>query len=148
VLGEVLLEEQYLCIENARLKDELDRVCALAGKFLGHTVSSGSPVSCLQGCSGLELGVGTNNGFGASSLPPIPDLMGAAGLPAGIAGGLDGADGKDEMAGTATSGPAPRVAEQRKQRSERNLSAFLRVRDLIRRLLRQNYLCSGHFLNS
>jgi hypothetical protein len=68
------------------------------------------PVSCLLGCSDLELGVGTNNGFRASSLPPIPDLMGAVGLPAGIAGGLDGADGKDEMAGTATSGPAPRVA--------------------------------------
>jgi homeobox-leucine zipper protein len=90
VLGEVSLEEQHLRIENARLKDELDRVCALAGKFLGRPVSSGSPVSCLQGCSGLELGVGTNNGFGASSLPPIPDLMGAAGLPVGIVGGLDG----------------------------------------------------------
>jgi homeobox-leucine zipper protein len=91
VLGEVSLEEQHLRIENARLKDELDRVCALAGKFLGRPVSSGSPVSCLQGCSSLELGVGTNGfGLGGSSLQPIPDLMGA-GLPAGIVGGLDGA---------------------------------------------------------
>ncbi|KAK3132874.1 hypothetical protein QOZ80_6AG0528890 [Eleusine coracana subsp. coracana] len=114
VLGEVSLEEQHLRIENARLKDELDRVCALAGKFLGRPISSGSPVSSsLQGCSGLELGVGMN-GFGlgaASSLPPIPDLMGLPGggpvgsaaamrLPAGITG-LDGgmhggaADGVD-----------------------------------------------------
>ncbi|KAK3129654.1 hypothetical protein QOZ80_6BG0482890 [Eleusine coracana subsp. coracana] len=103
VLGEVSLEEQHLRIENARLKDELDRVCALAGKFLGRPISSGSPVSSsLRGCSGLELGVGMN-GFGlgaASSLPPIPDLMGLPGgpmgssaalrLPAGITGGLDG----------------------------------------------------------
>ncbi|KAL6655195.1 hypothetical protein ACP70R_006021 [Stipagrostis hirtigluma subsp. patula] len=97
VLGEVSLEEQHLRIENARLKDELDRVCALAGKFLGRPISSGSPASSLQGISGLELGVGTN-GFGlgplgSSALQPLPDLMGAVGsaamrLPAGI---LDGA---------------------------------------------------------
>ncbi|TKW34229.1 hypothetical protein SEVIR_2G292200v4 [Setaria viridis] len=101
LLGEVSLEEQHLRIENARLKDELDRVCALAGKFLGRPISSGGPIPSLQGCSGLELGVGTN-GFGlgplgaTSALHPLPDLMGggpvgSAGmrLPAGI-GGLDG----------------------------------------------------------
>jgi len=86
VLGEVSLEEQHLRIENARLKDELDRVCALAGKFLGRPISSGSSMSALQGCSSLELGVGTNGGFGlgplgASALQPLPDLMGAGGLP-------------------------------------------------------------------
>jgi homeobox-leucine zipper protein len=106
VLGEVSLEEQHLRIENARLKDELDRVCALAGKFLGRPVSSGSQVSSLQGCFGLELAVGINGGFGlgplgASSVPPIPDLMGgglpgsvassALSLPSGI-GGLNGVD--------------------------------------------------------
>lgn len=106
VLGEVSLEEQHLRIENARLKDELDRVCALAGKFLGRPISSsgGSSMSSLQGCSGLELGVGTNGGFGlgplgasaAAALQPLPDLMGPVGsvamrLPMGIAGALDGA---------------------------------------------------------
>ncbi|XP_062198706.1 homeobox-leucine zipper protein ROC6-like isoform X2 [Phragmites australis] len=103
MLGEVSLEEQHLRIENARLKDEFDRVCALAGKFLGRPISSASPPS-LQGCSGLELGVGTNDfglgSLGASVLQPIPDLMGAGlhgsvgsaamRLPAGI-GSLDGA---------------------------------------------------------
>ncbi|CAN6198623.1 unnamed protein product [Urochloa humidicola] len=115
VLGEVSLEEQHLRIENARLKDELDRVCALAGKFLGRPILSsgggGGPMSSssssLQGCSGLELGVGSNGGFGlgplgASALQPLPDLMGggglpvgsaAMGLPAGIGGGMhDGVD--------------------------------------------------------
>nr|KYP77016.1 Homeobox-leucine zipper protein ANTHOCYANINLESS 2 [Cajanus cajan] len=54
IIGEISLEEQHLRIENARLKDELDRVCALAGKFLGR------PVSSLPNSS-LELGVGGNN---------------------------------------------------------------------------------------
>ncbi|CAA0842615.1 Homeobox-leucine zipper protein ANTHOCYANINLESS 2 [Striga hermonthica] len=40
VIGDLSLEEQHLRIENARLKDELDRVCSLAGKFLGRPVSS------------------------------------------------------------------------------------------------------------
>ncbi|ONK59195.1 uncharacterized protein A4U43_C08F3960 [Asparagus officinalis] len=56
ILGEVSLEEQHLRIENARLKDELDRVCALAGKFLGRPMPSLS--------SSLDLAVGTN-GFAA-----------------------------------------------------------------------------------
>jgi homeobox-leucine zipper protein len=67
VLGEVSLEEQHLRIENARLKDELDRVCAL----------------------------------GVSALQPLPELMGAGGLPGPVGssamrlpvgiGALDGA---------------------------------------------------------
>ncbi|XP_020573166.1 homeobox-leucine zipper protein ROC6-like [Phalaenopsis equestris] len=55
MLGEVSLEEQQLRIENARLKDELDRVCALASRFLGRPMSAlSSPFSA----SPLELGVG------------------------------------------------------------------------------------------
>ncbi|KFK37365.1 hypothetical protein AALP_AA4G247200 [Arabis alpina] len=37
VLGEISLEEHHLRIENSRLKDELDRICALAGKFLNRS---------------------------------------------------------------------------------------------------------------
>ncbi|XP_057780648.1 homeobox-leucine zipper protein ANTHOCYANINLESS 2-like isoform X2 [Salvia miltiorrhiza] len=60
VIGEISLEEQHIRIENARLKDELDRVCALAGKFLGRPIPSmGMPNSS------LELGVGGGNGFPA-----------------------------------------------------------------------------------
>ncbi|KAJ3692719.1 hypothetical protein LUZ60_011814 [Juncus effusus] len=76
MLGEVSLEEQHLRIENARLKDELDRVCALAGKFLGRPVSSlANPIPQIP----LELGMG-NNGFAglgsvAPTLPAIPDFM-------------------------------------------------------------------------
>ncbi|PWA77089.1 Homeobox, conserved site-containing protein [Artemisia annua] len=55
MIGDISLEEQHLRIENARLKDELDRVCALAGKFLGRPVSSKGPP---MPNSSLELGVG------------------------------------------------------------------------------------------
>lgn len=55
MIGDISLEEQHLRIENARLKDELDRVCALAGKFLGRPVSSMGPP---MPNSSLELGVG------------------------------------------------------------------------------------------
>ncbi|KAJ0439305.1 putative transcription factor & lipid binding HD-SAD family [Helianthus annuus] len=58
MIGDISLEEQHLRIENARLKDELDRVCALAGKFLGRPVSTMAPP---MPNSSLELGVGGNH---------------------------------------------------------------------------------------
>lgn len=72
IIGEISLEEQHLRIENARLKDELDRVCALAGKFLGR------PISSLPNSS-LELGVGgNNNGFNVMNnvSSTLPDFSG------------------------------------------------------------------------
>ncbi|KAI5001921.1 hypothetical protein ZWY2020_026571 [Hordeum vulgare] len=102
VLGEVSLEEQHLGIENSRLKDELDRVCALAGKFLGCPVSViSSPLSLpLPLCSGLDLTIDSNNDFMGMEMQSIPDLMGvgsaAMRLPAGMMGGGldDGLDGE------------------------------------------------------
>ncbi|KAL9315090.1 hypothetical protein ACSQ67_016091 [Phaseolus vulgaris] len=76
MIGEISLEEQHLRIENARLKDELDRVCALAGKFLGRPISSltnsiGPPLPN----SSLELGVGSNGFGGLSTVPStLPDF--------------------------------------------------------------------------
>ncbi|XP_042053879.1 homeobox-leucine zipper protein ANTHOCYANINLESS 2-like isoform X2 [Salvia splendens] len=70
VIGEVSLEEQHIRIENARLKDELDRVCALAGKFLGRPMPN----------STLELGVGGNgfavipSDYGIPSSLPMPEM--------------------------------------------------------------------------
>lgn len=73
IIGEISLEEQHLRIENARLKDELDRVCALAGKFLGRPIPNSMPNSS------LELGVGNNGStFGGlnNTLPnsTLPDF--------------------------------------------------------------------------
>ncbi|CAH2063279.1 unnamed protein product [Thlaspi arvense] len=76
VLGEISMEEQHLRIENARLKDELDRVCALTGKFLGRSVPS--PTGSLHiPDSALVLGVGVgaggcNGGGFTLSSPPLP----------------------------------------------------------------------------
>nr|XP_009602857.1 homeobox-leucine zipper protein ANTHOCYANINLESS 2-like isoform X2 [Nicotiana tomentosiformis] len=81
MIGEISLEEQHLRIENARLKDELDRVCALAGKFLGRPISSlVNSMPPPMPNSSLELGVG-NNGFGGlsnvpSTLPLAPPDFG------------------------------------------------------------------------
>ncbi|CAN4125793.1 unnamed protein product [Withania somnifera] len=70
MIGEISLEEQHLRIENARLKDELDRVCALAGKFLGRPISSlVNSMPPPMPNSSLELGVGRNGFGGLNNLP-------------------------------------------------------------------------------
>ncbi|XWS46018.1 hypothetical protein CRYUN_Cryun14cG0029100 [Craigia yunnanensis] len=81
IIADISLEQQHLRIENARLKDELDRVCALAGKFLGRPISAlATSIAPPMPNSSLELGVGSN-GFGALStvattLPLGPDFGG------------------------------------------------------------------------
>lgn len=72
MLGDVSLEEHHLRIENARLKDELDRVCNLTGKFLGHHHHQH------HHSSSLELAVGTNNG---GNFAFHPDFGGGVCLP-------------------------------------------------------------------
>lgn len=101
MIGDISIEEQHLRIDNARLKDELDRVCALAGKFLGRPISSlGPSMGPPLPSSALELGVG-NNGFGgmssvATTMPLGPDFgvglgpgMPIVGHTRPVAGGLD-----------------------------------------------------------
>ncbi|CAL9147847.1 homeobox-leucine zipper protein ROC5-like [Musa acuminata AAA Group] len=80
MLADISMEEQQLRIENARLKEELDRVCALAGKFLGKSISSLSePISPSMRSSVLELGVGNNGFLGFGSVAPtisaVPDFL-------------------------------------------------------------------------
>ncbi|WOK95180.1 homeobox-leucine zipper protein ROC5-like [Canna indica] len=84
MIGEISVEEQHLRIENARLKEELERVCALAGKFLGKSISS---ISTVLPNSVLDLGVG-NNGYGgftsmAPTISALPDLLPAYNNPLG-----------------------------------------------------------------
>ncbi|CAL9069626.1 unnamed protein product [Musa banksii] len=111
VLGEISLEEQHLRIEYARLKDELDRVCALAGKFLGKPVSAlAGPLALPTPNSSLELAVGTNGfaGLGsvaAATLPPLADFTSGTSSPLGTvitpgralgAGAIGGVDTSQE----------------------------------------------------
>ncbi|CAN8254065.1 unnamed protein product [Cochlearia groenlandica] len=65
LLGEISMEEQHLRIENSRLKDELDRVCALTGKFLGRNLPPSHPTPD----SALVLGVSCNTTGGFNLVP-------------------------------------------------------------------------------
>lgn len=80
MLGEISIEEQNLRVENARLKEELERVCVLAGKFLGRSTASFAAhnVDVMPPpfpSSLLELGVGSNGGFAGLVSPGAPDLF-------------------------------------------------------------------------
>uniref|UniRef100_A0A2P2MXX5 Homeobox-leucine zipper protein ANTHOCYANINLESS 2 isoform X1 n=1 Tax=Rhizophora mucronata TaxID=61149 RepID=A0A2P2MXX5_RHIMU len=71
VPGPVSFEQQQLRVENARLRDELNRVCALASKFLGRPVASSSnPVSLFGPSPDLALGVGRNGYDSLSNMDP------------------------------------------------------------------------------
>ena len=86
ILGELSLEEQQLRVENARLKDELDRVCALAGKFLGKPIAAlAATFPSVLPNSSLELAVGGGNGFGGfgSIAPNLPDFITGVSSPLG-----------------------------------------------------------------
>ncbi|KAL6974892.1 Homeobox-leucine zipper protein ANTHOCYANINLESS 2 [Sarracenia purpurea var. burkii] len=84
IIGDISLEEQQLRVENARLKDELDRVCALAGKFLGRPISSlATSLPPPVPNSSLELGVGSN-GYGGLSTVSTTTLPLGADFGAGI----------------------------------------------------------------
>lgn len=81
ILGEISIEEHHLRIENARLRDELNRVCVLANKFLGKPLSSitAPVVPYTMSNTSLELAVGSRNGFGGfgpvdSTLPMVLDF--------------------------------------------------------------------------
>nr|XP_019704584.1 homeobox-leucine zipper protein ROC8 [Elaeis guineensis] len=63
-------DEQKLRLENARLKEELDRVSSMASKYLGRPVTQLPPVQPLP-ISSLDLSVG---GFGNLALGPSLDL--------------------------------------------------------------------------
>ncbi|WOG91331.1 hypothetical protein DCAR_0310579 [Daucus carota subsp. sativus] len=64
ILGEISFEENHLRIENARLKDELNRISVLTSKFLGRPLSPlAGPFAPAASNSNLELAVG-RNGFG------------------------------------------------------------------------------------
>ncbi|KAK3158714.1 hypothetical protein QOZ80_2AG0140630 [Eleusine coracana subsp. coracana] len=129
MLGEVSLEEQHLRIENARLKDELHRVYALASKFLGKPMSFLSSGHQLQPhlsslpmpSSSLELAVGGLGGMGSMSMPSatMPGTMGD------FAGGVSSPLGTViTPARAAATGPPPMVGIDRSMLLELAISAM------------------------
>lgn len=66
--GPVSTGEHEFRIENARLKEELNRICTLAHKFLGRPLSSFvGPLGVPTPNSGLELAIGRNGVEGSSN---------------------------------------------------------------------------------
>ncbi|GFZ15287.1 homeodomain GLABROUS 7 [Actinidia rufa] len=69
ILGEVSIEKHHLKVKNARLKEELNRISALANRFLGRPISSfAGLVHPPMSNTSLELAVGINGFSGLSSV--------------------------------------------------------------------------------
>ncbi|XP_022952948.1 homeobox-leucine zipper protein HDG2-like [Cucurbita moschata] len=79
-IGEMSFDEHHLRLENARLREEIDRISAIAAKYVGKPVSSYPLLSTPMASSPLELGIGSygghNSGLGAGG----GDMYGAVDL--------------------------------------------------------------------
>ncbi|KAK7263531.1 hypothetical protein RJT34_31123 [Clitoria ternatea] len=74
-IGEMSFDEHHLRLENARLREEIDRISAIAAKYVGKPVVNYSNLSPSLPPRPLELGVGA--GFGGGQ--PGMDMYGGAG---------------------------------------------------------------------
>ncbi|GAB4830928.1 Homeobox-leucine zipper protein MERISTEM L1 [Ancistrocladus abbreviatus] len=74
-LGEMSFDEQHLRIENARLREEIDRISAIAAKYVGKPLVSLPHLSPHLPSRNLDLGVGN---FGPAS-GMVGDIYGSAG---------------------------------------------------------------------
>lgn len=79
ILGEVEYDEQQLRIENSRLKEELDRVCALAARYSGRPLQTLGPLpsSALMPPPppSLELDMSIYSRHFQEPMPNCPELM-------------------------------------------------------------------------
>ncbi|XP_002979015.2 homeobox-leucine zipper protein HDG2 [Selaginella moellendorffii] len=90
-LGEMSYDEQQLRIENARLKDELDRVSTLAAKYLGRPIPHLSGGGSQAPSSSLDLAVGGAANFHQGGAAAAGSLV-SAGSESMRPGGLSEAD--------------------------------------------------------
>ncbi|KAF1899771.1 hypothetical protein Lal_00019903 [Lupinus albus] len=63
-IGEMSFDEHHLRFENARLREEIDRISAIAAKYVGNPVVNYSNLSTLPS---RPLELGTGGGFGGQS---------------------------------------------------------------------------------
>eukprot|EP01018_Ginkgo_biloba_P005890 Gb_05082 [translate_table: standard] len=72
-LGDMSFDEQHLRLDNARLKEELDRVSSIASKYIGRPISPlAASIAPPMLMSSLDLAMGN---FGKQSLLPSTDLV-------------------------------------------------------------------------
>lgn len=96
ILGEVEYDEQQLRLENVRLKEELDRVCAVASRYTGRSLqsigSSPPPATLIPPAPSLDLDMGIYSRHFQESMPPsqmlpMPLLPESTDFPGGCGGG-------------------------------------------------------------
>ncbi|XP_074345306.1 homeobox-leucine zipper protein PROTODERMAL FACTOR 2-like [Apium graveolens] len=82
-LGEMSFDEQHLRIENARLREEIDKISGIAAKYVGKPMLSYPHVPAHGPSRSLDLGVGS---FGAQSGISVPDMFGPGDLLRSVSG--------------------------------------------------------------
>lgn len=79
ILGEVEYDEQQLRLENARLKEEYDRVCAIASRYPGRSLQSLGPslppTTLLPHHPSLDLDMGIYSRNFQEPLPPCTQMI-------------------------------------------------------------------------
>ncbi|GAB4834776.1 hypothetical protein Ancab_033044 [Ancistrocladus abbreviatus] len=74
MLGEVAYDEQQVRLENARLKEELDRLCSLASRYSGRPIQSMGPHPALLPPS-LDLDMSIYSRHFQEPLPTCPEMI-------------------------------------------------------------------------
>ncbi|CAN6461037.1 unnamed protein product [Victoria cruziana] len=81
ILGEMSYDEQHLRLENARLRDELDRVCSMASRYNSRPLQIMGPAQPqLQPSLDLDMGVYSRN-FHESMASLSTDIMSSVPIP-------------------------------------------------------------------
>ncbi|TXG47087.1 hypothetical protein EZV62_026381 [Acer yangbiense] len=83
-LGEMSFDEQHLRIENARLREEIDRISGIAAKYVGKPLSSLSHLSPHLSSRSLDLG-GFRN-LGTQSSGYVGEMYGSGDLLRSVSG--------------------------------------------------------------
>ncbi|PON42659.1 Octamer-binding transcription factor [Trema orientale] len=81
-LGEMSFDEQHLRIENARLREEIDRISGIAAKYVGKPLSSLSHLSSSRSLDHIGVGnFGSQSGFVGEMFGAASDLLRSVSVP-------------------------------------------------------------------
>ncbi|OMO76743.1 hypothetical protein CCACVL1_15458 [Corchorus capsularis] len=77
-LGEMSFDEQHLRIENARLREEIDRISGIAAKYVGKPLTSLTQLSSNSHLHSRSIDLGSSN-FGTQSSGFVGEMYGGGG---------------------------------------------------------------------
>ncbi|PKA55720.1 Homeobox-leucine zipper protein ROC3 [Apostasia shenzhenica] len=130
MIGELSFDEHHLRVENARLKEELDRLSCIAGRYSGRLMPPPpplgmSPALMLPAAVDLEMGVYPRQFPGTPPFPQLPGigdcgeiLLSAAGLAHG-----------DHLAGVLVPEPKKRLALELAMTAADQLATLCRMNE-------------------